>query len=188
MAAISIGYGLPDHVSDDDLRAARERASQSGRGKFEDILRRHHVRLRRVAAGMLAGGDGLDDVLQEAYLKAYRSLPASFANEAHEAAWLYRVVYRTCLDELRRRRRRREADAPLELIAAPDGDTAGALAITAAVRRLAPEDRAVLFFVDFAGFDYETAAAALGLPRGTVASRLNAARARFRQALGDEHD
>src|SRR5256885_16011411 len=122
MAAISLGYGFADHVSDDDLRAARERATQSGRGRFEDLLRRHHARLRRVAAGMLAGGDGLDDVLQEAYRRAYRSLPPSFANEAHEAAWLYRVVYRTCLDELRRRRRRREADAALELVPAPEGD------------------------------------------------------------------
>ena len=44
----------------------------------------------------------MDDALQEAYLRAYRGLP----RHGHSAfgTWLYRIVYRTCLDELRRRR------------------------------------------------------------------------------------
>ncbi len=58
---------------------------------------------------MLGDPDRVDDVLQEAYLKAYRRLPKRFANEAHEATWLYRVVYRCCLDELRRRSREKES-------------------------------------------------------------------------------
>jgi RNA polymerase sigma-70 factor (ECF subfamily) len=186
MTAVSIGYELAAERAQEHLAAARERSAQAGRRRFESIVRRHHGRLRRVAAGVLAGGDGLDDVLQEAYLKAFRNLPESFANEAHEAAWLYRVVYRTCLDELRRRRRRRESDAGLDALAAPEEDAADALAVAAALRLLSPEDRAVLLLVDFAGFDYETAAATLCVPRGTVASRLNAARARFRKALGPD--
>ena len=77
-------------------------------GRFERIVQRHHSRLRRVVAGMVADPGRVDDVLQEAYLRAYRRLPRRFANEAHEATWLYRVVFRCCLDELRVTRRRRE--------------------------------------------------------------------------------
>src|SRR5439155_1365289 len=62
-------------------------APPTERGRFEQILDRHHRRLRRVAAGMLGDPDRLDDVLQEAYLRAYRRLPKRFANEAHEATW-----------------------------------------------------------------------------------------------------
>ena len=51
------------------------------------------------------------------------------------------------------------------------------------LRTLQPSDRAVLLLVDLLGFDYEEAAEVLGIPRGTVASRLNAARTRFRTAL-----
>ena len=65
-------------------------------------------RLRRVAFGMLADPNRVDDVLQEAYLKAFRRLPSRFENDRVESAWLYRIVYRCCLDELRSRRRRPE--------------------------------------------------------------------------------
>jgi RNA polymerase sigma-70 factor, ECF subfamily len=153
-------------------------------GRFERIVQRHHARLRRVAAGMLSDPDRVDDVLQEAYLRAYRRLPGRFANEAHEATWLYRVVFRCCLDELRRARRRR--DEPLEgvvrLQPAPESEVAR-LDVDRAFARLAAEDRAVLLLVDLLGLDYEGAASVLGVRRGTVASRLNAARRRFRAAL-----
>src|ERR1051326_2866212 len=76
-------------------------------GRFERLVQRHHAKLRRAAAGLVEH-DRVDDVLQDAYLKAYRRLPSRFANEAHEATWLYRVVFRCCLDELRRVRRRQE--------------------------------------------------------------------------------
>jgi RNA polymerase sigma factor (sigma-70 family) len=63
------------------------------------------------------------------------------------------------------------------------GDPAGRLDVERALASLSPSDRAVLLLVDLAGLPYETAAAALDLPRGTVASRLNAARLRLRSAL-----
>lgn len=149
------------------------------RGRFERILDRHHRRLRRVVVGMV-GGDRVDDVLQEAYLKAYRRLPKRFANDAHEATWLYRVVYRCCLDELRRSRRSRESPQPeIHAVGRARLDVADALA------ELGPRDRAVLLLVDLFGLGYEEAAAVLKIPRGTVASRLNAARTRFARSLNE---
>jgi len=130
-----------------------------------------------------ADPDRVDDVLQEAYYKAYRRLPRRFANEAHEATWLYRVVYRCSLDELRSRRRRREVAQPEVHLHAVGETPEGLVLLEDAFRTLDPADRAVLVLVGVIGFDYETAAAILRIPRGTLAWRLSAARARFREAL-----
>jgi RNA polymerase sigma-70 factor (ECF subfamily) len=161
-------------------RAARE--ALSPRRRFENLLDRHEARLRRVAYGMLGDPHRVDDVLQEAFLKAYRALPDAFENERLESAWLYRVVHRCCLDELRGRRRRREVAGVVELFGSHD-DSDASLAVATALAQLSPLARAVVRLVDLAGLDYETAALALQVPRGTVASRLSAARTRLRELL-----
>jgi RNA polymerase sigma-70 factor (ECF subfamily) len=181
---ISLDYAFAGRAGEAAPDEQRDAVTPSGRDRFEEILRRHHAMLRRVAAGVLVETDSLDDVLQEAYLKAYRNLPRRFANEAHEASWLYRVVYRCCLDELRRRKRRREQ--PLDDAPAAQRDALTTLEITQALAAVSPEDRALLLLVDLLGFGYETAAGVLGVPRGTVASRLHTARARFKRLLGDD--
>jgi RNA polymerase sigma-70 factor (ECF subfamily) len=180
---LALDYSLARRES--DRSAVSVPAERTGRQRFEDLLHRHHGMLRRVAAGVLSLPDAVDDVLQDAYLKAYRRLPARFESEAHEAAWLYRVVYNCCLDELKRRRRRRESvGLDPELTRAPEQNPLDPVAVQAALRTLSAQDRAVLFLVDFAGFDYDAAADVLSVPRGTVASRLNAARSRFRGSFG----
>ena len=153
------------------------------RRRFENLLDRHEPMLRRVALGMLRDPHRVDDVLQETYLKAYRKLPVRFESDRQEAVWLYRVLHRCCLDELRGRRRRPETPGEVEQLA-PDHDPGRSLAVAAALAELTPEARAVVLLVDLIGFDYESAALVLGIPRGTVASRLNAARSRLREALG----
>ena len=180
--------GVEFAVEASPVRARNAGAATRGSelGRFEDILRRHHASLRRVAAGVLVDADSLDDVLQDAYLKAYKSLPAAFANTAHEAAWLHRVVYRTCVDELRRRRRRRRREQALTeaVPAATDGDAR--LDVRQGIRALEAQDRAVVLLVDLLGYDYETAARVTGVPRGTLAWRLSVARNRFRAAIDDK--
>jgi RNA polymerase sigma-70 factor, ECF subfamily len=159
-------------------------AAPTEQARFEQILNRHHAKLRRLVAGVIADPDRVDDVLQEAYLKAFRRLPVQFANEAHEATWLYRVAYRCCLDELRRRRRSREsATAEPRAVGGAGPDETGRLALDEAFRSLSADDRAVLLLVGVVGLGYEAAAAILRIPRGTLAWRLSEARARFREAL-----
>ena len=68
-----------DHVHE-RLRAAD---AVSKRRRFENLLERHEARLRRVAYGVLGDANGVDDVLQEALLKAYRALPARFESDRH---------------------------------------------------------------------------------------------------------
>lgn len=161
-------------------RAARE--ALSPRRRFENLLDRHEGRLRRVAFGMLGDAHRVDDVLQEAFLKAYRALPDRFENERLESAWLYRIVHRCCLDELRARRRRPEVAGVSELHAVRD-ETDASLAVASLLATLPAQARAVVLLVDLIGLDYDTAAFVLQVPRGTVASRLNNARALLREVL-----
>ena len=166
-----------------DAAYERVRAAEaiSLENRFRALLERHEGRLRRVAYGMLADPARVDDVLQEAFIRAYRKLPRRFESERQEAAWLYRIVYRCCLNELRARSRRPET--PGLAAAEGAGELSSSLAAVTLLAELAPAERAVLLLVDLIGFDYETTAAALRVPRGTVAWRLSVARSRLRAAL-----
>lgn len=171
---------------DDAHERLRALEAASKPRRFEMLLERHETRLRRVAYGMLGDPSRVDDVLQEALLRAYRKLPVRFETPQHEAAWLYRIVHRSCLNELRSARRRREtpgAYEPAGASEAPDETTLASLAVAAALAQLAPDARAVVLLVDLIGLDYETAAETLGVPRGTVASRLNGAREALRRSF-----
>jgi RNA polymerase sigma-70 factor, ECF subfamily len=163
----------------------------SERQRFEQILARHHRRLRGAVAGILADRDRVDDVLQEAYLKAYRHLPRRFESVEHEAGWLYRIVYRTALDEIRRRRRRREEPtSEAEIVAWHDeralhdaGGELEMLVLEDAFRSLPTRDRALLMLVGVLRLDQETAARILGIPRSTLAWRLRELRTLLQEVM-----
>lgn len=75
-------------------------------GAFRDIVLRYDDGLRALAFRLLGDRDRMDDVLQEAYVKAYRALPR-FRQGSRLGTWLYRITYNACMDELRRARRGR---------------------------------------------------------------------------------
>ena len=182
-----------DAGSGRDAAFERARAVEalSPRNRFQGLMERHEARLRRLAYGMLADKSRIDDVLQEAFIRAYRKLPDRFESERQEAAWLYRIVYRCCLNELRSTRRRRETPAAAdENQPAPVDEPSEALWVADALAELPANQRAVVLLVDLLGFDYETAASVLRAPRGTIAWRLNAARTRLRETLlaGEDDD
>ena len=148
-----------------------------------------------LAYRLLGDPDTMDDVLQEAYLKAYRAYP-SFTHRAAPSTWLYRIVYNCCLDRLRalqRERGRTGAPASLDVLAefgvepvAP-GDVSAHVeerdALGEALSALPPDQRAAVLLVDAMGHGYRSAAEVLGVRPGTVASRLSRARAALRDAL-----
>lgn len=154
------------------------------RARFQAIVEAHHRRLRRVAATVTGDANAVDDVLQEAYVRAYRKLPRRFDGADGELRWLYRIVFNCAIDEVRRRRRRAEVATPDLALTVVGDDAFRQVSERDAFRTLAPGDRAVLLLADDLGFDYETAAAILRVPRGTLAWRLSRARRRFHEALG----
>jgi RNA polymerase sigma-70 factor (ECF subfamily) len=160
---------------------ARARAGDTD--AFLALVAAHDRELRGLAFRLLGDRHAMDDALQDAYAKAYRGL-GSFAGRASLRTWLYRIVYNACLDELRRRR----PTVPLVDAHGATGADAEATAIerldlAAALASLEPDLRAIVLLVDAQGLGYGEAGEVLGVPVGTVASRLNRARRVLRAAL-----
>ncbi len=130
----------------------------------------------------------MDDALQEAYLKAFRALPG-FRGEAATGTWLFRIVYNTCVDEIRRSARANLVPVPEVDQPDPNSDPAEITyrsdELAAALSDLSEQDRALVMLVDGEGFPYQDTARILGLPVGTIASRLHRARRTLRKSLAD---
>ncbi len=166
-----------------------ERARLGDREAFAALVLVHDAGLRALAYRLLGDRERMDDVLQETYLRAFRALPR-FRGAAALGTWLYRIAYNACLDELARVRAAPSLTLEQEherLDGRPDpADTvSGRAELAEALARLAPIDRAAVLLVDAQGFDYASAAEVLGVPVGTVASRLSRARRALRRALGE---
>lgn len=166
-----------------------ERARQGDRDAFADLVRHYDSRLRALAFHLLGGRQLMDDVMQEAYLKAFRALPR-FRGRSSIGTWLYRLTYNACIDELKRARRRPlSAELPAApqtgstVVPDPGEEIVQKSALRNALMGLSPTERAAVWLVDGAGFDYDGAAMVLGIPAGTVASRLSRGRDALRGAL-----
>lgn len=143
--------------------------------------------LRGLAYRLLGDRDQMDDALQETYLKAFRSL-GSFSGQSPFGAWLYRIAYNVCMDQLRRRSR--AVHLPLNEEAGhagidrdPSDIAAERHDLARALTSLPVEQRAVVLLVDAEGMDYREASLILGIPPGTVGSRLSRARSALRTVL-----
>lgn len=155
---------------------------------FIDMVQHYDRPLRALVFRLMGSREQMDDVLQDVYLRAFRALPG-FRGEAASGTWLYRIAYNVCIDELRRSHR--QPRVPLEDyfdepdpgadpgdLASMRGDLAGALA------GLPVDQRAAVLLVDAHGFDYARAGEILGVPPGTVGSRVSRGRAALRRSLG----
>jgi len=167
--------------------AVLARARRGDQRAFALLVRHYDDGLRALAYRLLGDRDRMDDALQEAYVRAFRALP-SFRGDAAVGTWLYRIVYNACVDELRRERQ----VVPLERVRERPDPRPGPGEILPVRRLLADAlaalpaaDRAAVLLVDAQGFDYRSAAEILGVPEGTVASRLNRTRAVLRRFLSD---
>jgi RNA polymerase sigma-70 factor (ECF subfamily) len=172
------------HEVDPGVLAAAQHGDDEA---FVDIMRHYDRQLRIVAFHVLNDRQLMDDVLQDVTLRVYRSL-ARFRGESSLGTWLCHVTYHACCDAMARAGRLQPM-SPDELPDLPDPapDPAETLATRTALAdafaALPPEQRLAVLLVDREGYDYTTTATILGVPMGTLASRLNAARATLRRNL-----
>lgn len=129
------------------------------------------------------------DATQEALIAIVRGLDR-FDGRAAFGTWAYRIATNACLDELRRRRRRPEPGLPdldrSTTVATSEDDTvADRLAVDAALAGLPPGFRAAVVLRDLLRLDYAEIAEVLGIPPGTVRSRIARGRAVLARALGE---
>lgn len=171
-----------------DERSAVEAAQTGDPRAFADLLQASDGRMRALAYRLVRNRTTMDDVLQAAYLKAYRGL-GSFRAESGFESWLYAIVYRTCLDHLRSPASRTVVPLDERAIGDDDADVALAAAerldISKALDRLPIPQRAAVWLVDGEGHTFAQAAAILDERPGTVASRVSRGRATLRTLLAD---
>jgi RNA polymerase sigma-70 factor (ECF subfamily) len=171
----------------DELVVARAR--RGDHEAFAGVVDHYDHRLRALAFRLLGDRDRMDDVLQEVYVNAFRSLPR-FKGDAALGTWLYRITYNACIDDLRRRPAMEAADYDDTLADSASGPAeiaVGRVDLAAALDRLPPDQRTAVLLVDAYGLDYAHAAEVLGVRAGTIGSRLSRARAVLRAALeGDD--
>ena len=172
-----------------DQRGLVERARGGDHDAFTVLARDAGTRLDRAARLILRDPELARDAVQEALIRAWRDLRVLRDPERFDA-WLHRLTVNACLD-IARHRRRRVIEVELDPIDSPiSGDHAGAVAdreiVDAAMRRLDESSRAIVVLHYFLGMPLTDVAATLGIPIGTVKSRLHRALGEMRVAVETE--
>jgi len=176
--------------SDEEGRAIR--ACQQGQASaFEILVRAHFGPAYAAAVGILGNREDALDALQDAFTKAYLAI-ARFQAECEFYPWFYRILRNKCLDKLRRKRHRPwsvsiedvqpAADGTFDPVQIAEADERKA-AIWRAIGTLSPDHREIIVLRHFQGLAYAEIARTLGIPQGTVMSRLYAARQALRRKL-----
>jgi RNA polymerase sigma-70 factor (ECF subfamily) len=169
-------------------------AAQAGdRDALDALLRRHHDRLFALCRRIMGNQADALDATQEALIALVRGLPR-FDGRAAFTTWSYRVATNTCLDELRRRRRRPDPVFPDDDDrAAFDADLTSPSIDEQIVARLSLDDamqhlplafRAAVVLRDVCTLDYAEIAEVLDIPPGTVRSRIARGRALLANRIG----
>jgi RNA polymerase sigma-70 factor (ECF subfamily) len=188
------------------LEADREllQAVLAGDGTaYRGLVEKYQTRVYGMVFGMLRNREDARDVTQEAFVKAYRSLD-SFRLESSFYTWIYRIAMNLAID-FTRKRKRRETTSYDEAIGARGEDGAIAEAhhedgparqlerkrlfskIMDAMQELPEDQREVILLRELEGLQYKEIADVMGIPEGTVMSRLFYARKKLQKLLSSDH-
>jgi RNA polymerase sigma-70 factor, ECF subfamily len=163
-----------------------EQASHGDREAFGVLARVHGDRLYAIAHRILREIDRSEDAVQQALVIAWQELPRLRDPDRFEP-WLHRILVRCCYSEARRRNEWREHVRVLPFDGPGGPDEYSALAnrdqIDRGFVRLPPEQRAILVLHHYLGLTPTEIADTLGVPPGTVRSRLHYAHRAMRAAL-----
>jgi len=182
----------------DDVFVARAKAGD--KAAFNELVLRYQHRLFNFTYRFLGSATDAEEVVQEAFLKAYRGI-ARFRSEAKFSTWLFQITKNLAINRYHRRRRRpldrflslvtaREEDGPvLELPNEDDSPDDSLLrgerraVLEAAIKKIDPTYRTALVLRDVEGLDYAEIAEILEVPVGTVKSRIHRARSRVQTLI-----
>jgi RNA polymerase sigma-70 factor (ECF subfamily) len=206
-ASTVASVSVVDHVvgADDPDEAALVRALRArDEAAYELMIRRYGARLLATAMRLMKREDDAADVVQEAYLSAFRAIDR-FSGDSRLSTWLHRIVVNAALMRLRSKRRRREesiedllprfdetghfAEPPSDWGASADRllerkDTCAT--VRAAIAKLPESYRTVLVLRDVEELDTEEVAQTLGLTTNAVKVRLHRARQALRTLIEKE--
>ena len=170
------------------------RVQQGDVDAFETLVTAYEKNVYNLALRMTGNREDAQDMAQEAFIKAYNSLPG-FRGDSKFSVWLYRIVSNVCLDFLRRQKRRPASSLSVEddegeetqLDVADVSQSPEVLleqkltreAVRRGLDQLPEEQRQILLLREIQGLSYEEIGQTLGLEAGTVKSRIFRARKRL---------
>lgn len=178
--------------------------AQKGDNKaFELLIDEHFKKIYNIAYRLSGNEADASDMTQEVLIKIFRHI-GSFSGNSKFSTWVYRVATNTCLDELKKIKRRSTYSLDAELDTgenevvvqvrdeAPTPDIAAeqkelSAAVGKAIKRLSPDHSAVVILRDIQGMSYEEVAKILNCSVGTVKSRLNRGRAQLKKILEKDY-
>ncbi len=180
-------------------RALVERAQAGDKTAFRQLVERHQRRAFAIAVGLVRDENDAREIVQEAFLRVYRSLD-KFQGGSSFFTWLYRIVANLAIDQLRKPSRREQEtldasnddDPPMQL-AAPDDADPGELIrrreigerLQKALDALPAYHRGVILMREVEGMSYQEMAEAMNVSKGTIMSRLFHARQKLQRALAE---
>lgn len=185
-----------------------ERAQRGDKHAFELLIAKYQRRLGRLISRFVRDAAEVEDVTQEAFIKAYRALPA-FRGESAFYTWLYRIGINTAKNYLLSQGRRVPTTTALDADEAEDFEEASLLhevstpenemmsrqvveVVNSSLQQLPDDLRTALTLREIDGLSYEEIAAVMDCPVGTVRSRIFRAReaiaANLRPLLGTSKD
>lgn len=185
-------------------RALVEKAQKGDREAFRKLVERHQRRAFAIAIGMVRDENDAREIVQEAFLRVYRSLD-KFKGGSSFFTWLYRIVTNLAIDLMRKPARREaelfdnpsvadDAEAfpfvsrldgtdPLDMVQRQEI----AKRIAEALDALPPYHRSVILMREIEGMSYQEMAEAMEVSKGTIMSRLFHARQKLQRALVDTY-
>lgn len=189
-------WGRPP-VSDLDLDAQLvERCLQGDEGAWENLVKAHTRRVYAICYRFTGKDSEAQDLTQDVFLRVFKSVKSFRAGEGSFAVWLTRLTRNLLIDHYRRTRMERVTDSIEEQLPMLEEKTAlssrtdailagreASEALQLALAKLSPELRETVILRDLQELEYREVAEILGVPEGTVKSRLNRGRAELARIL-----
>jgi RNA polymerase sigma-70 factor, ECF subfamily len=151
---------------------------------FGILVQRYRAGLIGYVAGLLRTREDAEELAQEAFLRAWREAPR-LNNPATFGGWLYRIAHNLAMSHVRKPQTAPLADDPADCVSGKTGEDR-TIDLLAAVNRLGEPHREVIARKYFDRLTIEEVAGQLGIPTGTVRSRLSRAYGELRKMLTDE--
>lgn len=157
---------------------------------FTEVMQAHEDRVFSVCLRIMGDRERALDATQETFLTVFRKA-TQFQGRSALGTWIYRIAVNRCYDELRKTKRHRTSPLPeyLDPADAAAADAVEAAGLRPELRRalmsLPPEFRAAVVLSDIEGFSVAEAAEVLGVPQGTVKSRVFRGRRMLAARLGE---
>ena len=178
--------GGEEFLTENDLI---KKCKKGSREAFNILVSNYQQQVINIAYGMLSNQEDAYDAAQEVFVRVYKSIE-SFKEQSSFTTWLYRITTNVCSDILRKRQKH---SGVISINQAIDEKKDMEIserqrAVREAISELKEEYRTVITLCDIEGLSYDYIAEVLGIPSGTVKSRINRARSALKKNLMNKRE